>query len=169
MEVITNRQLIQSIAIEKEAENDAFRSFIKNSDGPAIDLLVQEINAAVEPCIDCTSCAACCKTLMINVKPQEAERLASHLKISSTHFKARYIEESLQAQMILNKMPCHFLEGGRCTVYEQRFAECREFPHLSRQNFKDRMFGTLIHYAICPIIFNVIEELKIKTGFKEKS
>jgi hypothetical protein len=52
-------------------------------------------------------------------------------------------------------------------VYEHRFSECREFPRLDRKNFKDRLFGTLIHYAMCPIIFNVVEELKIKTGFKE--
>ncbi len=162
----TDRTNIKALAENREAENDAFRTFIKNSDGDEIDLLVQQVNALVEPSIDCTVCGACCKTLMINVEQPEAEKLATRLGMEQAEFKHRYIEESLQGQLVVNQMPCHFLAGTRCRVYEDRFAECREFPHLHRPNFKDRLFGTLIHYAMCPIIFNVVEELKIRTGFK---
>jgi uncharacterized protein len=103
---------------------------------------------------------------MINVTAEESKNMAAHLNLPETSFKEKYIEESLQGQLIINRMPCHFLEGSRCTEYEYRFTECREFPHLDRPNFKDRMFGLLVHYAMCPIIFNVVEELKVKTGFK---
>lgn len=154
------------MAQSREAENDSFRTFIKNSEGEVIDKMVQEINAVVEPAIDCTECGACCKTLMINVEPPEAESVAKRLGMQLPEFKTAFIEESLQGQLIVNQVPCHFLEGSRCSVYEDRFAECREFPHLHRKNFKDRMFGTLIHYAMCPIIFNVVEELKLRSGFK---
>lgn len=105
--------------------------------------------------------------LMINVTPAEATEVSSHLGIPAIKFKEKYIEESLQGQMIMNSIPCHFLKDTMCTVYEHRFTECREFPHLDRKNFKGRLFGTLIHYAMCPIIFNVVEELKIETGFKQ--
>ncbi len=120
----------------------------------------------VEPAIDCTQCGACCRFLMINVTQQEAARMANHLEMPIADFKNKFIEESLQGQLIVNQMPCHFLEGTRCSQYENRFNECREFPHLTRKNFKDRMFGTLVHYAMCPIIFNVVEALKVRSGFK---
>ena len=162
----TDRACIKALAEDREAENDAFRVFIKKSNVDEIDGLVQQINSVVEPAIDCTECGACCKTLMINVEPPEAEKLARRLGMDEAEFKRIYIEESLQGQLVVNQMPCHFLAGTRCSVYEDRFAECREFPHLHRKNFKDRMFGTLVHYAMCPIIFNVVEELKIRTGFK---
>jgi len=162
----TDLASIKAMADKREAENDAFRVFIKNSHGEEIDSLVQQINGVVESAIDCTECGACCKTLMINVEPPEAEKLATRLGMEQSEFKQLYIEESLQGHLVVNQMPCHFLAGTRCSVYEDRFAECREFPHLQRKNFKDRMFGTLIHYAMCPIIFNVVEELKIRTGFK---
>ena len=162
----TDTTQIAALALEKEAENDAFRSFIRNSDGTRVDQLVQEINAVVEPAIDCTKCGACCKFLMINVTHEEAGSMANHLQIPLISFKRKYIEESLLGHLVVNRMPCHFLAGSQCTQYEHRFNECREFPHLTRQNFKDRMFGTLIHYAMCPIIFNVIEELKLRCGFK---
>jgi len=36
---------------------------------------------------------------------------------------------------------------------------------LHKDNFTDRLFGTLMYYAMCPIIFNVVEELKMQSGF----
>ena len=104
---------------------------------------------------------------MINVTPEESILVADHLNISQQDFKEKYIEESLQGKMIINTIPCHFLEEKKCTIYPERFNECREFPHLHKSNFKGRLFGTLIHYAMCPIIFNVVEELKTETGFRK--
>ncbi len=162
----TDRAHIKEMADIREEENDAFRVFIKNSDVEKIDSLVHQINAVVEAAVDCTACGACCKTLMINVEPPEAEKLATRLGMEQAEFKQLYIEESLQGHLVVNQMPCHFLAGTRCSVYKDRFSECREFPHLHKKEFRSRMFGTLIHYAMCPIIFNVVEELKIRTGFK---
>jgi Fe-S-cluster containining protein len=122
----------------------------------------------ITPLVDCTKCGACCKSLMINVTAEEIEAVSLHLHISATGFKEKYIEESLQGQMIMNTIPCHFLSGTMCTIYEKRFNECREFPHLHKNNFKDRLFGTFMHYTMCPIIYNVVEELKVETGFKNE-
>ena len=103
---------------------------------------------------------------MINVTSEEAERLAIHLEMTVPDLKSKYIEESLQGKMIMNTIPCHFLCGTKCTIYEERFTECRDFPHLYKDNFTDRLFGTLMYYAMCPIIFNVVEELKVEIGFR---
>ena len=62
--------------------------------------------------------------------------------------------------MIINTIPCHFLKGTSCSIYEHRFTECREFPHLNKPHFRGRLFGTMQYYEICPIIFNVVEQLK---------
>jgi Fe-S-cluster containining protein len=127
--------------------------------------LVFQINHQVEKDIDCTTCGACCKGLMINVTQPESDTVAEHLQMNSVDFEEKYIEKSLGGQMIINTIPCHFLSDSKCTIYEKRFNECREFPHLHKPNFSDRLFGTLIHYSICPIIFNVVEELKTATEF----
>ena len=102
---------------------------------------------------------------MINVTSEETEIVASHLEMTKNDFTNKYIEESLGGQKIINTIPCHFLSNDKCTIYESRFNECREFPHLHKPNFCDRLFGTLIHYSICPIIYNVVEQLKIETDF----
>lgn len=157
--------MIKAIAAAKEDENDAFRLFIKNSDNNDVDRMVHALNENITPQIDCTRCGNCCKSLMINITAPEANELAAHLNMDLVAVKEKYIEESLQGQMIMNTIPCHFLSGTKCSIYEHRFNECREFPHLHKDNFRGRLFGTLMHYASCPIIFNVVESLKIATGF----
>ncbi|MBL0359102.1 MAG: YkgJ family cysteine cluster protein [Chitinophagaceae bacterium] len=102
---------------------------------------------------------------MINITSREATKLAEHLNIEMGELKEKYIEESQGGQLIINTIPCHFLSDRKCSIYEHRFYECREFPHLHKNDFSSRLFGLLIHYANCPIIFNVVEALKIRTGF----
>lgn len=160
-----NRETIAACAREREDENDSFRMFLTNLDGSDLDEKVHEITNTITPLIDCTACGACCKNLMINLTEENILPVANNLGLSIPAFKEQYVEESSQGQMIMNTIPCHFLNDNKCTVYADRFTECREFPHLHKNNFKGRLFGTLMHYAMCPIIFNVIETLKVETGF----
>ena len=97
---------------------------------------------------------------MIVVTHEEADQLSGHLAISRSEFDDRYIEKGAHEMMIINQMPCHFLQDKRCTVYENRFMGCREFPALSIPNFVKRLFTVFMHYDRCPIIFNVLEQLK---------
>lgn len=164
--LVTDLQKIQLVASDKEVENDEFRIFLKQQDRAQIDLIVHKLNEEITPQIDCTKCGNCCKSLIINVTPQETESLAAHFATTVTAVKEKYIEISQQGQMIINTIPCHFLQGTSCSIYTNRFTECREFPHLHKNNFTARLFGTLMYYALCPIIFNVVETLKEKLDFK---
>jgi uncharacterized protein len=164
---VIDLEKIKQLAAERENENDSFRFYLKQQDSRQIDGIVHQLNNNIAPQIDCTSCGNCCKSFMINVTPQEADDLARHLQTTVGSLKEKYIEESSQGQMIINKIPCHFLENTRCSIYEHRFTECREFPHLHKDNFTSRLFGIMMYYAVCPIIFNVVEELKEKLLFKD--
>jgi Fe-S-cluster containining protein len=163
--LLTDLGVIKNLAAERENENDTFRVFLKNKNSNDIDALVQQLNDSITPKIDCTQCGNCCKSLMINITHPEAAALAVKLKMELPDLKKKYIEESHQGQLIMNTIPCHFLSGTKCSIYENRFTECRDFPHLHKDNFTDRLFGTLQHYGMCPIIFNVVEELKERIGF----
>ena len=165
--LITDRNFIKTISEEKLDENDAFRSYLQKMDSNELDKKVHAINDIITPQIDCTQCGACCRQLMINVTEEEKIKVAHHLHITPGDFKDKYLEESMQGKLIMSSIPCHFLADSKCTVYENRFTECRAFPHLHETNFKGRLFGTLIHYAMCPIIYNVVEVLKVEVGFKE--
>jgi Fe-S-cluster containining protein len=130
-----------------------------------IDELVHRINDEITPLVDCQQCGNCCRSLMINVEQHELKAIADQLQTNTEQLKEKHIETSQQGMMIMNAIPCAFLNNNSCTVYENRFSECRQFPHLDRPNFPDRLFGTLMHYGRCPIIYNVVEELKRELHF----
>ncbi len=164
---ITQLQQIVQIAAEKEAENDAFKVFLQAANITDIDVLVSELNKQVEQAIDCTQCGNCCKTLLINVSKERSKQLANYLQQSVQKFEETYIEKGSNGMMLMNTIPCHFLNDNSCTVYEHRFDGCREFPGLNLPNFTQRLFTVFMHYTRCPIVFNVIEQLKITTGFAD--
>lgn len=166
LNIITQPDVIAQAAQEKEFENQAFKAFLRSHESAGIDRLVQELDAVITPQIDCTSCGNCCRSLMINVTAAEVTSLATHLKRSEADVKEQYIETgSSNSGMIMNTIPCHFLDANRCSIYEHRFAECREFPGLHQPEFTSRLFAMLMHYGRCLIIYNVLEEMKKRLEF----
>ncbi len=161
-----NLEIIASIAEEKEIENQQFVTYLKNKDSKEVDEIVLALNDIISSEIDCTQCGNCCKSLMINVSEEEANHLSKHLHQSRNEFENKYLEKGNNGMMIINTIPCHFLNDNKCTVYEHRFAGCKEFPGLHFPDFTKRLFTIFMHYERCPIIFNVVEALKTKTNFK---
>ncbi len=103
---------------------------------------------------------------MVLISDTEADTLSAHLHQSRELFDEQYLEKGSNGLMIMNRMPCHFLSDNKCTVYAYRFEGCKEFPALHLPNFKRRLFTTFMHYERCPIIFNVVEELKNQMSFE---
>ena len=167
MHIETDLDVIAVAAEQKEEENENFKSFLRLCNGTVIDALVHSLNTHIEPQIDCTQCGNCCKGLMINVEDKEANELSRHLHLEREAFDNKYVEKGSGGMMIVNTIPCHFLSDSKCTVYEYRFADCRNFPNLHLPAFTKRLFATFMHYGRCPIIFNVIEALKRESHFLE--
>jgi Fe-S-cluster containining protein len=57
------------------------------------------------------------------------------------------------------------MDGKLCSIYEIRPHECRMFPYTQEDGFIFRIWGMLAFYSVCPIVFNVMEELKDELGF----
>jgi len=161
-DIITDLEKIHTDAIENERDNERFISFLKAMSPEEVDLQVHELSALITPEIDCTQCGNCCRSLMIQVESHEIDNLSKKLQISENEFIDQYVEKGSEGQMIINTIPCHFLENNHCRVYEDRFSGCREFPALHLPHITSRLFTIFMHYGRCPIIFNVIEALKEK-------
>jgi len=163
--MLTNLSEISINARYKEKENDRFTEFLRGLPDEVVDIIVQRLNAEIAPKINCMECASCCKTLMIEVSENELKKLQKPLNKTLDEIKSEFIEEGLSGKMILNTIPCKFLKEKACTIYENRFSPCSEFPHLHRNGFKKRLFTTFMYYEICPIIYNVVEEMKSELNF----
>ena len=165
LEIITDLEKIKNAAVEKQPENEDFIVFLKRQNSAATDSAVHRLNKAISEQIDCKQCGNCCNSLLIHITDEEAVNLARHLNITPGEVAERYIEESPGGQKLMSAVPCHFLKNKMCTVYEQRFSDCREFPHLHKPDFTRRVSGIFMYYEMCPIIFNVMEQLKTELNF----
>lgn len=167
MNIHTDLQYIANMASNKNEENDHFRQYLTRLDGTIIDATVHEIYTRVNAAVSCTDCGNCCNHLVVNITPEEIVGLSNFLQKPEAIVREEYIEESLQGACYINTIPCHFFSNKKCTIYTQRFTECRDFPHLHKPGFRERLLGTLLHYPACPIIYNVVEQAKTALGFKE--
>jgi hypothetical protein len=161
----TNLAIIAALAEEREDENYDFRTFLKGHNCDEVDAIVHKLNDEISREIDCTQCGNCCKSLMVSILPEERHFFGEHFRMDQQAAAKKYLAEGTAGDTIMSNMPCVFLSENKCTVYENRFSDCREFPHLHKDNFTGRLFSVIGNYGMCPIIFNVMEALKEETGF----
>jgi Fe-S-cluster containining protein len=76
-------------------------------------------------------------------------------------FRSRFLADDPEREgSVFRKQPCPFLQDNLCTVYEHRPSDCRSYPHLHKREFVFRMNQAFSNCSVCPIVFNVYEELK---------
>ncbi len=129
---------------------------------------MHRIAGEVSAQIDCTQCANCCTIMGTGVTPEEIERLAPVLGLTPQEFEKRHTETEFGERSI-STCPCPFLKDKRCSVYEQRPATCREYPHLFKEDISSRMMQVVYNADCCPIDFNTLERLKAEIpGWKTR-
>ena len=162
-DLITDLEIIRQLANEQEDENIRFRQFLKYRlkwSDRKLDAVVGGIVRQVEAAIDCTQCANCCRVLEVSLETDDVDRLANHLAVIPARIEADYTVRGKLCDRAFAQSPCAFLADNRCTVYPARPRDCREYPHLGKGQFRERMWQILSHAEDCPIVFNVLQRMK---------
>jgi len=165
---------LRVLADEKENENWKFRRFLKlqgELDATELDDRVFELTKKIWAGIDCTACANCCKEVKPTFSGEDVDRLSRRLGIDSQQFIERYLEKSEPGDenpWQTRTTPCPFLKDDRCSVYEDRPADCRGYPYLYDSDFASRMMGMIGRTFTCPIVYEVLEELKESFGYSRR-
>jgi uncharacterized protein len=163
---------IRSQAELKEDENYRFRAFLKGKCRLHPEQIDEHVFAATRRVwagIDCTKCANCCKEVRPTLSEEEVDRLARRLEISREQFIERYLVRSEPLDdnpWITRSTPCPFLKENRCSVYQDRPGDCSGYPYLYKEDFVARTLGMIERTFTCPIVYEVMEEVKRSTGFK---
>jgi len=166
MYIETDLNKIKTASRIKENENFRFRSFLKNTNmkSDKIDSIVHDIYNWVKEKIDCTACANCCTQMSGTLDNNDLQRFTGGLGIGEEDFIKRFLTETEQDEdgkkYEFNSRPCPFLKDKLCTNYDNRPEDCRSYPHIHKKEFRTRLLGVIDNYEICPIVFNVYEELK---------
>jgi uncharacterized protein len=166
LELITTPNNLPQLAQHRQAENMAFKKFLRNIPSKEIDTKVHAIATEVSSQIDCTQCANCCKSVEPGVHADEIENLAKHKQMTLTDFVQNFVSEEPETKIqFLKRTPCIFLKENKCSIYAGRPSACADYPHLHQPQFKFRWKSILMNYQICPIVFNTVETLKDELGF----
>ncbi len=155
-----NSQLKKQAAA-KQSENKKFFERIKKCKPKNLDETVHHLHDEAFKRIDCLTCANCCKTTSPLFKQKDIERLASHFRIKPSQFIGQYLHIDEDNDYVLNATPCPFLGADNyCSVYDARPNACREYPHTNQRKFHTLFKETYNNIAICPAVFEIIEEMK---------
>jgi Fe-S-cluster containining protein len=101
----------------------------------------------------------------------EIDRLTQALNIDKEEFISNSTKPDPYGDpniRFLNSTPCQFLKDKKCTIYDLRPEECNSYPYLHKTNIVSRLFGIIENYEICPIVYNVFEQLKIELKYKNR-
>jgi Fe-S-cluster containining protein len=164
---------IREMAKEKEDENWRFRRFLKDCDlsSKEIDRHVFALTRRVWAGIDCTACANCCREVHPSFTEDDIVRLARRFGMKRQDFIEKYLEPAPDPdnEWQTRTLPCPFLEGNLCTIYEDRPAACQGYPYLYRPDFAGRTLSMLERISTCPIVYEVFEELKGSLKFSRRN
>lgn len=162
-QLIRDIPLIKRYSRRNEEDDYRFRAHLKSLDvsNAELDATVRETTDAVWAQIDCTTCGHCCRSLQIVVDDKDILRLSTRLGMTAKQFSQRYVGIAEDKTKYFTSTPCTFLsEDNRCTVYEDRPRACRDFPYLREDNFRGRTLMMIANTEVCPIVFNVWQQLK---------
>lgn len=106
---------------------------------------------------DCLTCANCCRTTSPIFRDRDVERAARRLRMGAAAFEAAYLRRDEDGDLVLQSAPCPFLDLGdhRCSIYEDRPAACREYPHTDRKNMAAILPLTLRNAHVCPAVAEI--------------
>ena len=126
-----------------------------------LDGLVHRLHDEAFARFSCLECANCCKTVGPRLSETDIGRLSLHLKMRPSEFTERYVVTDEDGDMVFNQHPCPFLEEDNyCMVYENRPKACREYPHTDRKRFVQILGLSHKNCEICPVVFEIFNELK---------
>lgn len=165
---------IREQAQAKEDENYRFRQFLKtkcNLESDEIDSRVHAATRRVWAGIDCTKCANCCREVHPTFSEIEIDRMARRFAMTRHQFIETYLKSSEPGDdnpWMTRTTPCPFLKDNLCSVYEDRPADCSGYPYLYKPDFISRTLGMIGRTSTCPIVYEVMEELKKSVGFQRR-
>jgi uncharacterized protein len=164
--MILDLEKIKQLGERNRSANFRFRSFLKGGNSAQIDRAVHELSDYYFSKIDCTKCGNCCTVMKPQVHMKDLKSLSLATNKTIDEFKREYILVDDDGDMSFNKLPCPFLKSLKCTVYDIRPDDCKSYPHLHKKDIISRLFGVVENYSMCPIVFNVYEDLKIRLHFR---
>jgi len=156
-----------------EEQNYKFRTFLRNrADDDELDAQFLALHKELFAGYDCCKCTNCCKTYDITLTDDEVRRIAVYLEMTESDFAAEYLTDADADDERPHKFklnPCSFLNGdGRCRIQSCKPDICNGFPYTDQPDRLSSMYSIIEHAEVCPVVFEILERLKMMYGFRNR-
>ena len=157
---------VKEINEKKLDENYQFRVYLKNNaDEKTLDKQFKELHNKYFKNFDCSKCRNCCKTLGISMNENELNEICKYYKLNKEKLK-KELKESYGEYVA---SPCPFLnKDNSCQIKECLPASCKEYPYTNKDERLFSLLTTVQNSGICPVVYNILEDLKKMYNFKKK-
>ena len=168
---------VQDRAQKLEEQNYKFRTFLRNrADDDELDAQFLSLHNELFTEYDCCKCANCCKSFSVFLDNDDVKRIAAHLGLSENDFVAKYLIEAEPAESDeempykFKDKPCSFLcDDGRCQIQDCKPGVCSGFPFTDQPDRLSSMYSIIGHAEVCPVVFEMLERLKVIYRFRNKA
>ena len=153
---------LETLAKEKLDENFKFRTYLKNhADPQELDVQFKQLHEKYFAMYDCSKCCNCCIKLKGTIPENDLKRDAEYLKVTINEFKDKYLDDKPSNHEYDTKnCPCDFFDGKECILGDCKPESCKNYPHTNKDNRLASMWSIVDNVSICPVVYEIIEELK---------
>lgn len=162
-------ELVQKEAKKREKENMRFRTYLKcHADEEKLDRDFLRLHKKYFKGYDCRQCRNCCKMYCAEIPREEVSRDAALLGLSEAAFIEKYLEPDRFGMKYQSKhVPCDFMmEDGNCMLGEYKPEGCKLYPYTDQPERLHSLYSVLSAVEVCPVAFEIFEELKREYGFR---
>lgn len=162
---------VNTQAGKKEEENMKFRIFLKNhADEDALDRQFSELHQKLFAGYDCSKCRNCCKMYAGSIPMEDIKKDADYLQMTEEAFIKQYLcRNSITGTYETIHTPCDFLqENGDCLLGDCKPESCVKYPYTDQPERLWSLHSVLAAVEVCPVAFEIYEQLKKEYGFKRR-
>jgi len=142
-------------------QNQDFYKKLAQRPPAQLDNYFHEAHEAVFAKTDCLACANCCKTTSPIFYNRDIDRAAKAVGMRPGDFMDKYLKVDEDKDYVLKSAPCPFLgPDNYCSIYEDRPAACREYPHTDRRKMHQILPLTYRNTLVCPAVLEITEILR---------
>lgn len=158
---------LERLAREKEEENYRFRTYLKtHADEKKLDKEFKMLHEKYFKIYDCSKCRNCCKTIGVSMQEDELLKICKFYNLDIDEVKNMLVEK--YGKYINKDKSCPFLEDKTCKIAKCLPRTCKEYPYTNKSERIDSLLTVVQNSKVCPVVYEILEELKRIYKFRSK-
>ncbi len=157
----------------KEDENYKFRTYLKIHANPGeLDKQFKRLHQELFSEYDCSQCRNCCKKFKGEIPKEDIAKDAAVFGLTDQAFIDEYLNyEETDDRYQTKNCPCDFFdeEDGSCKLGDCKPENCKRYPYTDQPDRLSSMLSILGSAKVCPVVYEILERLKVEYGFSGKS